>query len=146
MLPNFEIHGSIQNCQSANIHDVTSESAGFTFKMMQWIKFLQCIWSQNDHFMGNLGTNMIERVSKKELWLIGIASKPMPNVSIHTGPYTSQTKIPSMFLLQILCTFPGYSYIFLKQAQNLFYFIFQNATFFPTMHFLVSYFQFFLIL
>ncbi len=41
--------------------------------MMQWMKFMkfvQCIWSQTDHFTGNVGTNMIDHVSKKEFHII----------------------------------------------------------------------------
>ncbi len=50
-------------------HDATSKSATFTFKMMEWIKFMKfvgCIESKTDHFTSNVCANMIEHVNKKE--------------------------------------------------------------------------------
>ncbi len=37
---------------------------------MEFMKFVECIWSKTDHFMGNLGANTIKHVSKKELFIL----------------------------------------------------------------------------
>ncbi len=57
---------------SANVNDVNSKSVAFTFKMKQWmafVKFVQCIWSNTDHCMGNVDANTIKHVSNKKLYI-----------------------------------------------------------------------------
>ncbi len=58
---------------SVTFYEATREKAAFTFKLMQWMKFMkfvECIWPKTDYFTGNFGANMIKHISKKELYII----------------------------------------------------------------------------
>ncbi len=47
-----------------------SNAATFNMFTGHFVEFERCFWSKTDHFMVNLGTNVIEHVSEMELYNI----------------------------------------------------------------------------